>query len=1000
MGNITSVNDVVLSYGYKKEDFIGKSILEFVPSVLEKQRTIFDKHFASVMSGKIAQGEMEFSTPKGRLTMWFRASPMKKRKEIVGFQIILIDITERKKAEEALRESERKLRDIIDTSPDSIVWVDTTGKITLVNKKGFEITGFSEKDLVGKDFMDVEGLTQESKEKILESFMKRIEGTDTPPYEVGLVTKNGEVLPFELSASPIFEGDKIVGVQAVFRDLRERKRAEDKLRESEEKFRNLFKNIQEPVSIYVGKEGHLIEYNEAFKKMFGYTDEELKGKSLLDFAHPDNRATSLERYRTKYPEEKFPITYETRLVNKKGETIHIEISAGPYKKEGRAIGIEVIHRDITERKKMEEELRESEEKFRNLFESIRDPVGLFVGREGRLLEYNKAFKKMSGYADEELKDKIFLDFVHPDDQAMVLEKYQTKYSEKELPLVYEMRAVNKTGKIIPLEISVSTYRKKGRIIGIEVIHRDITERKKMEEELRESEERLRNLYESVPDALAVYVGREGRLLEYNKAFKKSFRYTNEELKDKIFLDFVHPDDRALVLERYRTEYSEDELPLVYEIRGVNKKGEIFPIEISVGTYKKKGRAIGINVMHRDISERKKAEEALRRSEEETRRLLEFQNKVIDTADVWINLLDAGGNVTLWNRAAELISGYSREEVVGHKKIWEWLYPDPKYRAEILGQAEKVIDEGDRAENDETTISCKDETLKTIRWYDNNILDEKGKPVGSLAVGIDLTEKKAMERKLQEYANHLEDMVEERTKELRESQERLLKSERLAAIGQLATMVGHDLRNPLAAIQNACYYVKTKNETSKDEKLTKMFEIVRKEINYANKIIKDLLEFSSAQKPELTKVDLISSIQDAIAQLRFPENVTLTTKFSEVPTIEADPDQLRRVFQNITLNGAQAMPNGGELTISTRKDDDFVEAAFMDTGVGIPEENMAKLFTPLFTTKAQGVGLGLAICKNLVEGHDGRIEVRSKVGEGSTFTIKLPIHQSKGGEKQT
>jgi len=184
-------------------------------------------------------------------------------------------------------------------------------------------------------------------------------------------------------------------------------------------------------------------------------------------------------------------------------------------------------------------------------------------------------------------------------------------------------------------------------------------------------------------------------------------------------------------------------------------------------------------------------------------------------------------------------------------------------------------------------------------------------------------------------------------------------------------------------------------SSKDEKVKKMFGVIDKEINYANNIVKDLMDFSRVKKPDLKKVDLISSIQDAIAQLKFPENVTLTTKFSKVPTIEADPDQMRRIFQNITLNGAQAMPDGGELTVSTRKNSDFVEVAFTDTGVGIPEENMEKLFKPLFTTKAQGVGLGLATCKNLVENHNGMIAVKSKVGKGTTFTVKLPIHQNKG-----
>jgi PAS domain S-box-containing protein len=393
------------------------------------------------------------------------------------------------------------------------------------------------------------------------------------------------------------------------------------------------------------------------------------------------------------------------------------------------------------------------------------------------------------------------------------------------------------------------------------MHRDITERKAMEEKLRESEERFRTLFESIQDPVGIFVGREGRLIDYNKAFKKLSGYTDEELKDKVFLDFVHPDDQALVLEKYRTEYPEEELPLVYEIRAVNKTGKIIPLEISVSTYKKKGRVIGIEVIHRDITERKK-----------------------------------------------------------------------------------------------------------------------------------------MERKLQEYAEHLEEMVEERTRELKESQERLIKAERLAAIGQLATMIGHDLRNPLTSIQNACYYLKMKFGASKDEKIRKIFEVVDKEISHANNIIKDLLDFSRVKKPDLKKVDLISAIQDALAQLKFPENITCTTKFSEAPIIEADPDQLRRVLQNIALNGIQAMPDGGELIVSTRKNSDFVEVAFTDTGVGIPEENMSRLFTPLFTTKAQGVGLGLAICKNIVEAHNGKIEVESKVGEGSTFTIKLPIHQSKGGEK--
>jgi len=270
-----------------------------------------------------------------------------------------------------------------------------------------------------------------------------------------------------------------------------RKRVEKMLRESEQRFRNLYECIPGSVAVYVGKKGHLVEYNKAFRKWTGYTDEELKDKTYLDFVHPDEQALAQKNYQTKRPEEEYPLVYETKLVAKDGNLVPTQLSAAPYKLEGKIIGTEVVNIDITKRKQAEQELKESEERFRNLYESIQDPVGIFVGREGLLIDYNKAFKKLCGYTDEELKNKIFLEFIHPDDQALVLEKYRTEYSEEDLPLVYEIRGVNKKGEAIPLEISVSTYKKGGRIIGILVIHRDITERKKAQEERKKMEEKLR-----------------------------------------------------------------------------------------------------------------------------------------------------------------------------------------------------------------------------------------------------------------------------------------------------------------------------------------------------------------------------------------------------------------------------------------------------------------------------------------------------------------------------
>jgi len=246
------------------------------------------------------------------------------------------------------------------------------------------------------------------------------------------------------------------------------------------------------------------------------------------------------------------------------------------------------------------------------------------------------------------------------------------------------------------------------------------------------------------------------------------------------------------------------------------------------------------------------------------------------------------------------------------------------------------------------------------------------------------------------ASSFNDMIDN----LEKLKEKIRHSERFATIGQLAATIGHDLRNPLTAITNAVYYLKTKMNPNKDEKINKMFEIIDREIKYANKIIKDLLDFSRAKKPEFRRVDLTSLVENSLSSLEIPSNIKVITDLREIPRVDADQHELKRVFLNIIQNAVQAMPKGGTLTISAKKLNSHVELKFSDTGVGIPKENMKKLFTPLFTTKAKGMGLGLCVCKNIVEAHNGRIEVESEVGKGTTFTITLPVHQKrKGGEKE-
>jgi len=244
--------------------------------------------------------------------------------------------------------------------------------------------------------------------------------------------------------------------------------------------------------------------------------------------------------------------------------------------------------------------------------------------------------------------------------------------------------------------------------------------------------------------------------------------------------------------------------------------------------------------------------------------------------------------------------------------------------------------------------------------------------------------------LRKARDELEEMVENRTEELRDAQEQLVRQERLAILGQLAGGMSHELRNPLAVIKNAAYFLNIALEDT-DPEVKKTLGILEKEVETSERIINSLLNYALAKPPTKRKTDINQVVQESLSHV-VPENVDVHSQLDEgLPEILADPDQLTMVFGNIVLNAVQAMPGGGRLTVkSEASSPDMVAISFSDTGVGISEENLGKIWEPLFSTKVTGIGLGLPITKIIVEAHGGTIEVESTVGEGATFTVKLPL----------
>jgi signal transduction histidine kinase len=248
----------------------------------------------------------------------------------------------------------------------------------------------------------------------------------------------------------------------------------------------------------------------------------------------------------------------------------------------------------------------------------------------------------------------------------------------------------------------------------------------------------------------------------------------------------------------------------------------------------------------------------------------------------------------------------------------------------------------------------------------------------------------LEAELAKDSEKLEKIVKERSEQLKQTQAKLVKSERLAAIGELAAMIGHDLRNPLTGIKTATYYIKTKTNTENDDKTRQMLETIDDCIIQSNKIISDLLEYSIEMKLELNQTNIKKIVNYSLSTLTIPNDIQINQEIENGLESKVDEAKINRVFINILKNSFDAMPNGGILTIKTALHENNLSIVFTDTGIGMSNETLSKLGAPLFTTKAKGMGFGLPICKRIVEAHGGKVDVESRLGKGTTIKITISV----------
>jgi PAS domain S-box-containing protein len=637
--------------------------------------------------------------------------------------------------------------------------------------------------------------------------------------------------------------------------------------------------------------------------------------------------------------------------------------------------VSVILRDISESKRAEEALRNSETLLTAITDNSSNAIYV-KDLQSRWLFANPALEKIVGRPSTEVLGKTDCEIYGNNEASNEIMNNDLRIMDSGKPGTFDESVEYPDGRHYFISVKAPRFDDKGHVIGLVGISHDITERKKTEEALKASEKKANDLIKYAPSGIyEIDYRNPPKFRSVNDAMCQILGYTREELLALSPFTLLVDESRVRFQERMMKMLSGEKVDETVEFKIIAKDGrEVYAVLNITFTYKD-GKSDGALVIAHDVTERKKAELALLEWAQNLEIIVTERTKELEFISLYTrSLIEASldplvtisveGKITDVNKATENVTGCTREELIGSDFSNFFNEPD-KARAGYL----KVFTDG-YVKDYPLSIKHKSGSLTDVLYNASIYKNSQSEIQGVFAAARDITERKRVEQKLKD-------------------------TERLANIGATAGMVGHDIRNPLQAIIGDIYLAKDQlasiPESSEKNGVKESLEEIEKNIDYINKIVQDLQDYSRPLNPQGENTDLDSIITNLFKKNGVPKNIkTLISIEDSVKKIKSDSYYIHRIMYNLVTNAIQAMPVGGKLTINAYKEANDLVLKVNDTGVGIPEEVKGKLFTPMFTTKAKGQGFGLPVVKRMTESLGGTVTFESQKGKGTTFAIRLPL----------